>query len=757
MCRESSLLIRKAHLLLSLLPCLVAMLAGCGGGGSSDRPPMTMAPPTGGAGGTDPFGLTVRPSLVAHSIPLGGGAIGTYDLDASFPALNFPAAIFLAAVPGENRLVVVQQSGFVRAFTDDPAVSSSALVLDVSGRISFGGEKGLLGLTFDPDFVSNRYLYVHQSMAGTAGPGVEHVSRVSRFTWDAATDSVSLGSEKVIIEIDQPYSNHNAGMLAFGPDGYLYVALGDGGSGGDPQNFSQTTSNLLGSMLRIDVHPANAADAYDVPADNPFVGQSGYLPEIYAYGLRNPFRFSFDLATGRLWVGDVGQSAREEVAIIEAGQNHGWRVYEGNLLYDDSLNTLPPSAFTFPVLDYGRGDGQVIIGGYVYRGTRVPSLQGRYLYADNGSGNVWALDWDAASESVTANELIANLGGVTSFGEDTSADVHLVTGGGTLYQFRELTSGAPSDPPLRLSDTGLFANLATLEPASGLIEYQLNQPFWSDGTLKRRWIGVPDGERISFSASAAWSFPLGTVIVKHFEIALNEGDPNSQRRLETRLLVRRDDGWQGFTYRWNGAETDADLLTGRETETITVMLAAGGSEDQLYEYPSRTDCLGCHTDAAGFVLGPRTRQLNRTFAYPAATDNQLRSWNNIGLFSTDIGAADAYGVFPAIDDTSVAPTERARAYLDVNCAQCHQPGGPAPTSMDLRFDTALADMGVLDVTPSAGDLGVIDARIVAPGDRARSVLWMRMGTLDGNRMPSLGSHKVDDAALQVIGDWIDTL
>lgn len=746
---------RNLRLTLTLISLAVVMVSGCGGGGSSDRPP-----PVGGGtpiGSTDPFGLTARPSVVLNSIPVSGGTLGTYGLEPSFPALNFPGAIFMSAVPGENRLAVVQQSGYVRVFVDDEGVSSSQEVLDVTGRVSFGGEKGLLGFAFDPDFQNNRYFYVHQSLANTAGLNREHVARISRFTWDSASDRASLSTEKVILEIDQPYANHNGGMLAFGPDGYLYVGLGDGGSAGDPDNYSQSTDSLLGSFLRIDVHPVNPSDAYDVPAGNPFVGQPGYLPEIFAYGFRNPFRFSFDRASGRLWAGDVGQEMREEIDIVEAAGNYGWRVFEGNLDYDGSLNSLPRSAFTFPVSDYGRSEGFAVIGGYVYRGSRVPSLQGRYLYGDNSIGTIWALEWDPASQTVVENVVIGNTPGITSFAEDTSADVHVVTGGGTIYQFRELASGTPTDPPPRLSETGIFSDLSTLTPADGLIEYALTQPFWSDGTVKRRWVAIPDDATVDFSATGAWTFPFGTVIVKHFEIALVEGDPNSQRRLETRLLVHRSDGWRGFTYRWNGDETDGDLLTGRETEIVTVSLAAGGTEDQLYEYPSRTDCLACHTQASGFVLGVRTRQLNRDFPYPAATDNQLRSWNHIGLFGADIGAADGYDAYPALQDNSASAETRARAYLAVNCAQCHQPGGPAPTSLDFRFDTTLPGMNAVDVMPSAGDLGVADARIIAPGDRNRSVLWLRMSSLDGSRMPSIGSHKVDEEAVDLIGSWIDSL
>jgi len=727
------------------------LLTACGGGGGGSTSGVT--PPGGGdpGGGDDPapepFGLTERPPLAPLNLPSDPVGIGSYQLQVSFPNLGgFPEALFIAGVPGQDRLVVVQQTGQIRAFTNDPAVSSSRLVLDISSQIIAGGEEGLLGLAFDPDFAQNGYLYVHYSAANPRR------SVIARFTWNAQQDLITPASEKLILEVNQPFSNHNAGMLAFGPDGYLYIAFGDGGSGGDPQNNAQNPANLLGSLLRVDVSPQNPADAYDIPPDNPFVGQSGFRPETWAYGLRNPFRFSFDRQTGELWLGDVGQGEREEVNLVRGGENFGWRVYEGNLPYDDSQNTLPDSAFTPPVIDYDHGQGVSVIGGYVYRGSSNPGLVGRYLYTDFLSGPVWALEYDG--NQVVSNDVIVNSSSSTkSFGEDNDGEIYMLVGT-SINHFVETASGGGDIPDL-LSETGLFTSLASLTPASGLIEYDLNLPFWSDGALKKRFIALPDNTQITFTRP--WRFPVGALLVKHFELELTEGVASSARRLETRLLVRTTAGWEGFTYRWLTDESDARLLAARETETITVALPGGGSRTQLYEYPSRTDCLVCHNDAAGFALGVNTQQLNRDFPYPAATDNQLRSWNHIELFDRDIGDAEQYRDLPALDDESVSLDERARAYLDVNCATCHRPGGPAPTALDLRMDTALADTGALDEPPSAGDLGLDDPRIIASGDHLRSVLWQRMARLDGNRMPPIGSHVVDEAAVALIGDWIDTL
>ncbi len=722
-------------------------MSACGGGGGRDPAPIDQVPQPPAA---EPFGLTQRQPLAPFDLPTGSGTLSSYDLVNRFPGLGFSNAIYLSGVPGEDRLVALEQTGRVLAFDNDPGASSARVVLDIGGEILASGEQGLLGLAFDPDFVSNRYVYLHYSAPGPPR------SVIARFTWNAGTDRVDPASRRILLELEQPFSNHNGGMLAFGPDGYLYIAFGDGGSGGDPGNRAQDLGSWFGSILRVDVHPQNPSDRYDVPADNPYVGDPDARDEIWAHGLRNPFRFSFDRATGTLWLGDVGQASEEEINLITRAGNYGWRVYEGNRTFDTSANSLPRAAFSFPVHTYDNTGGAAVIGGYVYRGTATPSLRGRYLYADFVTGQVWALAVDGTR--VTANDQIAQASGPTSFGEDNAGELFLVSRNGGIFGFEE-TGGGSGTVPDQLSDTGLFADLTNLTPAAGLMEYDLNQPFWSDGADKRRWIGVPDGQRIGFTATGPWQFPVGAVIVKHFELALVEGEPSSRRRLETRVLVNTpSDGWRGFSYRWNREETEAELLTGGASELITVETPSGPRE-QRYDYPSQTDCLQCHTEAAGFVLGVKTRQLNRSrfFAGTNVTDNQLRAWNHIGLFDRNIGDTDAYGRFAAVDDGAETITVRARSYLDVNCAQCHRPGGPTPSDLDLRFDTANDLMNAIDTPPQQGDLGVAGASLIAPGNRSRSILWLRMQRVDGTRMPPLSSHLVDEAGAALISDWIDAL
>jgi uncharacterized repeat protein (TIGR03806 family) len=480
----------------------------------------------------------------------------------------------------------------------------------------------------------------------------------------------------------------------------------------------------------------------------------GARGEIWCLGMRNPWRCSFDRNTGELWAGDVGQGAREEVDRILRGANYGWRIYEGNLSNLNPSGT-PPTAFTAPVIDYDRNQGTTVVGGYVYRGPTLSSVRGAYVYGDYGSGRVWALV--ANGSTMLSNTLVSQVNGLVSFGEDRDAELYAVSLNGGIWRFTQ-SGGGGGTFPQALSATGLFTNTAALTPHPGLLPYDLNSPLWSDGASKRRWIALPDGTRIAFHGTDPWTFPLGTVLVKHFELELTVGDPSSRTRLETRVLIRETAGWAGYTYRWNAQQTDANLLAGGETATYTVEdpNAPGGSRQQTWSFPSRTDCLRCHTVAAGGVLGVRTGQLHRDLAYPAATDNQLRAWNHVGLFLTDIGAHTAYAPWTVPSDGAASLTLRARSYMAANCAQCHLPNGPAPGNMDFRWGVSTQALNVVGVRPTNGDLGLTDPWRVKAGDRASSTLYLRVTRLDSTRMPPLAHDLLDPLADTLLGGWIDS-
>ena len=326
---------------------------------------------------------------------------------------------------GSDRLYVVLQPGRIVFFPNDREVDSAELFLDIRDRVNDRGEEeGLLGLAFDPQYADNGHLYVYYS---ASSPRRSVVSRFSA----SADGRADPGSERVLLEVAQPFSNHNGGQIAFGPDGYLYIALGDGGSRGDPQGNGQDLGTLLGSILRIDVSAVDSTGAYAVPADNPFVGHSGARPEIWAYGLRNPWRFSFDRATGDLWTADVGQNRFEEVDIIRPGLNYGWNIMEGEECF--ARSDCDRTGLEMPVAEYGREDGCSVTGGYVYRGSSLPSLYGAYVYGDYCSGRIWALRHDG--DEVTEHMQIVDSGlRIPSFAEDAAGELYVLSFDGTIYR-----------------------------------------------------------------------------------------------------------------------------------------------------------------------------------------------------------------------------------------------------------------------------------------------------------------------------------
>lgn len=355
----------------------------------------------------------------------------TIEVERVFPDLSFEEMTNLVQPDDTSDLIfVTEQGGVIYSFSASNPQQADVF-LDITDRVNRGGnEEGLLGFVFDPDYQENGYFYVYYSAADPTR------SVLSRFGLDQEnTDVADAESEVIIMEVEQPYANHNAGQLAFGPDGYLYIGLGDGGSAGDPLGNGQNLTTLLGSILRIDVSGLSAPGDYEIPADNPFVGTEGAREEIWAYGLRNPWRFSFDSETGLLWAGDVGQNSWEEIDIITKGANYGWNIMEGSQCHPPPTG-CNQSGLTLPVAEYDHSQGCSVTGGHVYRGAQIPSLQGYYIYGDYCSGNIWALAYDGSV--VTENILLVDSGlSITSFGEDLAGNLYILDRQGGIYTLVE--------------------------------------------------------------------------------------------------------------------------------------------------------------------------------------------------------------------------------------------------------------------------------------------------------------------------------
>ncbi len=401
----------------------VVLAAGCADQNSDPDPsPTTTAPTLSPA----PRAVDVNPPPTAPTIPQ---PLVRIDVERVFPSLSFPRMTYLThAGDGSDRLFLLLQPGRIMVFPNAPDVAEATTFLDIRDRVSDrGNEEGLLGLAFDPKFVDSGYFFLYYSAAGSRR------SVISRFAVGDGRDLADPDSERVLLEIPQPFSNHNGGQIAFGPDGFLYIAVGDGGKAGDPFDNAQDRSTLLGTILRIDVSTVDAVGSYTIPDDNPLMGQDdGVRGEIWAYGLRNPWRFSFDPETGNLWAADVGQNRFEEIDLIEPGRNYGWNVMEGD-------SCFPPGAacngegLEPPVVQYGRRDGCSVTGGYVYRGSRLPSLFGAYVYGDYCSGKIWALRYDGVT--VTEHlELIDSDLRISSFGVDPSGELYILSFDEKIYR-----------------------------------------------------------------------------------------------------------------------------------------------------------------------------------------------------------------------------------------------------------------------------------------------------------------------------------
>jgi uncharacterized repeat protein (TIGR03806 family) len=639
------------------------------------------------------------------------------------------------AGPG-GRVFAAERDGRILAGAVDEGVL--ALVVDV-------GPRGrVVALATASDFAATGHLFVRYEASSGSPRAV-----IARFTVDLATWTADLASERVVIEIPGAIGERSGGALAFDAGGMLVIGVGDLG-GGAQSGLAQEPTSWIGKLLRVDVSPLDEG-TYAIPSDNPFIGLGGDADEVWALGLRDPWRCA-DAGGGGLWCVDVGAD-EQEVDHVTAGADLGWPHLEGGtcLLPGGDCRDIPAVR---PAATYRNDDGDCGVAGALYGA--AAGLETTLLYADRCSGRVRGVD-TADDELVVLKEILAaEPAGIVALARDGRGEPIAITGDARLA--RLVATPPPGQFPARLSDSGCFADLATLAPVPGVVPYGVNAELWTDGAVKSRMIALPPDAAIAIADNGEFAFPTGTVLLKTFSFDFIAGDPATRRPVETRVMVRREHGWQFHSYRWDPDSRDAELLTAGATATLAIQEHDATVEFE-YMWPSRGNCKVCHGFGSSRALGPRIEQLNGEFDYGGASANQLQVLAELGMFAGPL--PDDLGELPRIPapaDPAAALEQRARAYLHTNCAHCHQPGGwtPPDLTMDLRWSTALADTATCGVATQYENPWVAGDMRIAPGEPDASALWERLHVRGFGQMPPLGTSRVDPTAV-VVRDWIAQL
>lgn len=701
-------------------------------------------------------------------------------LEDALPGLSFKQPLAIASAPGEkNRIFIVEKGGQIQVITGYPQQPTKSVFLDMPkilaakgiGSLGTDGEWGVLGLAFHPRFAENGFLFITYDMVVKEGGKNLGFNCLSRFSISKTNpNEVDPASEFPLLSQLDPAAYHNGGDIHFGPDGYLYYSMGDGGGHYDAHDNARfIDKDFFAAIYRLDVdqNPANLAPnphsqtsttfpsaihpgSYKVPADNPFIHAVSHngktldpakiRTEVYACGFRNPWRFSFDSKNSDLFLGVVGEDRWEQIYLVKSGTNGGWSYFEGSH-EGPHLNERPANTtFTPPIYDYPHGNdtlfsGNSVSGGVVYHGKNLPELDGTYFYGDYISHCVWCLrkcgdQWKP--------ELLARGGAVSAFGTDPgNGDILLADIDRGKIQRLTRAKKSETPPPPQLSDTGAFANISTLTPAPGVMPYSVNHPGWNGGAATRRWFAMAGKEKIGFDASLNWNFPTGTVWIQQLD--------DAGKRLETRFLVKTETAVYGITYRWRANQTDADLVPEQGIPA--------GPLDHGRSTPGRAECLMCHTAIAGYTLGMNTWQLNGPS--PAdATANQIKALLDGGQLAANPADLTNLPSFAALGDTTRSLEDRSRAYLAVNCSHCHQQDGIASSPWTTRasFPTSKTRLINGGLNTNFGDRA---NKVIAPNDPAHSMILKRLKGDGVPRMPMGSTGPLDQAGIDLITEWIN--
>lgn len=674
---------------------------------------------------------TPRASWMASNIKGSPTAPLPYRVELAFPDLHFKSPKSVVEIPGTGRLLVAHDGSKLVSFPKDATVRETSVVADLE-KVE-GHYAGAYTVAFHPDFGSNRFMFV----AMGHDDGGWH-SRVMRYTLsNDPVPTVVPGSGKFVIR--WPAGGHSGGCLGFGKDGFLYISTGDasGPTPPDRRTTGQDVSDLLGAVLRINV---DVEAAYEVPGDNPFVDLENARPEIWSYGLRNPWKFGIDPKTGDVFVADNGWETWEMIHKLHRGSNCGWPIMEGRAKLRTEV-ALGPTPITPPVKDHPHTEANSVIGGPVYRGDAMEDLAGTFVYGDYITGTVWGLksgDGDEFEHRTLADSDLH----IVAFAEGSNGEVFLLDYDTTGQLYRLVPSSEPDTSaqfPRKLSETGIFKDVASLEVAEGVVPYHIKAEPWMDGASATRWAAVPGASPLDLDSN---EFPEGTVLVKHLSI---KDEHESIRPLETQVLQYEGGSWNPYSYLWQLDGKDATLVP-PEGQNIEIELGAGAQSRRTWRAGSTNECRLCHNAGSGVVLGFNARQLD--------TLQQLDELTTAGLFAANPSYDGNTLVSP--HDASASLNDRGRSYLHMNCGICHNKQGPATVSFFAHRDYDFKELRITK-KPGVGNFGIADAQLVKPGAPYSSVILYRLAKLGYGRMPYVGSRVVDGRGIDLMEQWIASL
>lgn len=660
-----------------------------------------------------------------------------FSVQRVYPNLQFKQPVELMAVPGTNKMMILEVTGKLFTFDNDDACEKAELVVDFNPLID--KFRRAYGFALHPEFATNRELFVAYAGDPVARPDG---TRLSRFVVSREEPlRVDPASEEVLMT--WPSGGHNGCAIRFDSKGLLYFSTGDGARPFPPDeyNVSQDLSDLRSSICRIDVdHPSDGRN-YSIPVDNPFVNVPEARGEIFAYGFRNPWRFTIVPETDQILCGDVGWELWELIFDVKRGGNYGWSIFEGPQPVRKDIRQ-GPTPIELPLVAYPHALGQSVTGGHVYRGKDIPELDGVYLYGDYVTGLLWGMRHEG--EQVTWNPILAETGlPIITFAETPDHETLVVGYDGGIYQLvpNQIDQGATTFPR-KLSGTGLFKDTVEMVPQVGVVRYDLAAISWQATATSEFLLAIPGQETIQIARlQRGWQYPTGTVFVKTLSLG--------NVRVETQLLHFDGINWQPYSYLWNDEQTDAELVNAEGAETQVQYESLDGQVvTTSWKVQNRAQCRSCHGRQNGGAVGFSLENLEQT-----------RISHFIGSGVLDRAAPSKWNVAAMVSpvDPSESLDDRARSYLAANCAHCHRRGGGGTVPADLSFSTERSQMNVIDADPSQGSFGITNAKVVAPGLPLNSTMFYRMATSGSGHMPKLGIGDNDRAGLQLIYQWIESL